>query len=290
MSLNKIHGADERPLITVIIAVLNGSATLERCLKSIAGQTHERKETIVIDGGSTDGTIDILKRHHPVIVTCWRSGRDRGIFDAWNKGLSMSRGEWICFMGVDDHFWTSDALDRMAKHLQNMQGSTRIVYGKVALVSKGGDLLEIRGDPWEIAKKKFKQVMVLPHQAVMHRRSVFEENGAFSDKFRIAGDYEFLLRELRNRDAVFVPEVITAMQVGGISSRPENSATLLAEMRLAQKMNGVSLLPGWRWLAACGRLKIRQLLRPMIGDRLTRQLLDLGRVIMGKEKFWTRTN
>ena len=89
---------EENPLLTIIVAVFNGAKTLERCIDSVVQQTWPYKELIIMDGGSTDGTVDLLKRYDSKIKY-WESRPDRGIYHAWNKALDHAEGEWICFIG-----------------------------------------------------------------------------------------------------------------------------------------------------------------------------------------------
>jgi Glycosyltransferases involved in cell wall biogenesis len=86
----------ENPLFTIIVAVLNSKETLERCIESVNSQTYPYKELIIKDGGSTDGTVEILKNNDDKIAY-WESSPDHGIYHAWNKALQYARGEWICF-------------------------------------------------------------------------------------------------------------------------------------------------------------------------------------------------
>ena len=121
-----------KQLITVILAVLNASNTLERCLQSILKQTYQHKEIILVDGGSTDGTLSILDAYGDKL-TYWESKPDRGIYHAWNKALKHARGDWICFLGADDYFWSNNVLADLAPHLIRATNSgIRIVYGQAA--------------------------------------------------------------------------------------------------------------------------------------------------------------
>src|SRR5262245_53799273 len=99
------------PLVTIIIGVRNGAATLARCLDSIAAQTLTSRETIVMDGASTDGTVGLLKARADVQ---WRSEPDRGLYDAWNKALRLRRGAWVLFLGADDCFVDAHVLEQFA--------------------------------------------------------------------------------------------------------------------------------------------------------------------------------
>ena len=195
------------PLISIIVAVFNGKATLQQCIDSVAQQTWPNRELIVIDGGSNDGTVELLNANREKIAY-WISEPDRGIFNAWNKGLAQANGEWICFLGADDHLWDARVLERMAAQLERIPPGIRVAYGQIMMLSAEGQQLYAVGAPWQEAGESFKQYMSIPHPAVMHRKSLFERHGKFDESFHIAGDYEFLLRELKTGVAVFIPDIM----------------------------------------------------------------------------------
>jgi glycosyltransferase involved in cell wall biosynthesis len=275
------------PKITVIIAVYNGVQTLQQCIDSFTSQTYANKELIIIDGASTDGSIEIIKKNQKDI-NYWVSEPDKGIYNAWNKGLERVNGEWVCFLGADDFFWENNVLERMGKQLIKLPESIRVAYGQVMLLNTNAKPLYLIGEPWDKAKKCFKQKMSLPHQGVMHRRSLFEMHGKFDESFRIVGDYELLLRELKTGDAAFISDIIvTGMRQGGVSSNPKQSLRILWEVRFAQRKHG-QMLPGWIWLFALVRVYIRLLLWKILGESLTRKALDVGRRMMGLPAYWTK--
>ena len=132
------------------------------------------------------------------------------------------------------------------------------------LNNDGQSLYQV-GEPWEKVKVNFKQLMSIPHPGLMHRQSLFEERGMFDESFRIAGDYELLLGELKFRDAAFTLDVIlTGMRHGGIGSEPDNILVSLCEVRRAQKMHGQHL-PSLLWLMAIVNVHIRRLLWCVVG-------------------------
>lgn len=275
------------PLITVIVAVFNGAKTLQQCIDSVARQTYANKELIIIDGGSTDATVDLLKANQEKIGY-WISEPDKGIYNAWNKGLTQTKGEWICFLGADDYFWDKEVLARMSSQLVMIPPDICVAYGQIMLLNNAGENLYPIGESWEKIKDRFMQVMCIPHQGVMHRRSLFEQNGKFDESFRIAGDYELLMRELKTGDAIFIPDLITTgMRQGGISSDPENTLVTMREIRLAQQMHG-QYLPGWIWMAAMARVYMRLLLWRIFGEEVTRKALDIYRRMMGLPSYWTK--
>lgn len=276
------------PLISVIVAVYNGAKTIQQCINSVARQAYPNKELIIIDGGSQDGTPELLKANNGQI-NYWISEPDRGIFNAWNKGLAQAKGEWICFLGADDYLWDSQALARMSIELQKIPSDVRLAYAQIMLVSPEGESLFPAGKPWEEMKERFMQGLCLPHQAVMHRRSLFELNGNFDESFRIGGDYELMLRELKTKDAVFIPNIImTAMRQGGLSSNPVHSIEAMQDVRRGQMMHG-KYFPGFLWLAAMMSIYTRLLVWKIVGESAARKFLDLGRRIKGLPPYWTKT-
>jgi glycosyltransferase involved in cell wall biosynthesis len=275
------------PRISVIVSVLNGAATLRRCIDSISNQTYDPVEVIVIDGGSTDGSRDILQQNASRLAY-WISEPDRGIYHAWNKGLEHARGEWICFLGADDYLWAPDTLERLAPALARAHPPVRVVYGQVAFVNDSGGEMQRVGEDWEAARKRFGEIMCLPHTGLMHHRSLFDAHGRFDESFSVGGDYEMLLRELRTGNALFVPGLVVAgMRHGGVSSDPGGSLRLIREFRRAQIMRGLRR-PGRRWLAALAKAHLRVWLWRVLGNRIAPYAFDLLRLISGKKPYWTR--
>jgi glycosyltransferase involved in cell wall biosynthesis len=283
-----IEPRDIPPLITVIVAVYNGAETLQQCIDSVAQQRYPNTELVIIDGGSNDGTVDVLKANQEKIAY-WVSEPDGGIYNAWNKGLARAAGEWICFIGADDYFWDTQVLEHVAAQLLTVPADIHIAYGRTMLLNSHGEPLYPIGEPWPTVKQRFRQSMCIPHPGLMHRRSLFEQYGYFDESFRIAGDYELLMRELKTGDAVFMPDLIViGMRQGGISSDPVNTLAALRENRRGQRMHGQHL-PGRIWLAGMVKVSVRLLLWRLIGEQAARKVLDLGRRLLGLPAFWTKT-
>lgn len=270
---------EQAPLISIIVAVYNGAGTISRCVESVVAQGYTRKELIVIDGGSNDGTLEILKRYASGI-TFLHSGRDRGISHAWNKGLAHARGKWICFIGADDYLWGEDVLERMAPFLRMADGKTRVVYGRVNVVSPNGTVIMAAGNAWN--RRRFQQVMCIHHQGVFHHHSLFDFHGGFDESYRIAGDYELLLRELKTREAEFVPGIIVAgAQHGGVSSDPDRSLRVLREIARARRQNnirGLAPLLIWTYIKAI----VRRGMVSLLGRAPSRHIANLYRRFTGR--------
>lgn len=284
-----VRAHSSSPVISIVVATYNNHTTLQQCIDSVVRQTYPHKELIVIDGGSSDGTVDLLKANQQAIAY-WVSEPDRGIYHAWNKAVLRARGEWICFLGADDFIWDECVLARIAGQLVSLPPKIRVVYGQIMLLNGRGEQLYAVGGPWERLKKRFQNSMCIPHPGMMHRRSLFEQYGGFDESFRIAGDYELLLRELKTADAVFVPELVTVgMRQGeGASSHPASTLQVLHETRRAQRMHG-QRFPSSIWLFSMMKANLRLLLWQVFGELVARKTLDFGRRIMGQPAYWTRT-
>ena len=277
-----------RPLLSVLVAAYNSGATLQQCLDSVISQTYGNVELIVIDGGSSDGSVEVLRANARHIAYCV-SEPDRGIYHAWNKALAQARGEWICFLGSDDYLWNEQVLARVVTQLARVPDDINVAYSQVNLVDAQGELLYPIGEPWPQVKQRFKQLMCIPHPSVLHRNRLFQQHGVFDESFHIAGDYELLLRELKDKDAFFMPGIIfSAMRQGGISSALGNTLSALREVRVAQRKNGLRW-PGRIWLLALVRAYLRALAWLVLGEKRTRVVLDWGRRLRGLPRHWTRT-
>jgi GT2 family glycosyltransferase len=273
------------PSISIIVAVRNAAATLAQCLDSVLAQSYVTRELIVIDGGSTDGSRELIEERADRI-SYWISEPDQGIYHAWNKGLARAKGEWVCFLCADDYLWERNTLERLARVLALAHLSARVVYGRVSLVNAEGRQLQLLGEPWPDVQAQFRQIMCLPHTALMHHRSLFERHGHFDESFRIGGDYELLLRELVSGNAMLAQDItVAAMRHGGVSSHPAKSLEMILEFRRAQRLHGLGR-PGRTWIAAWLRGHIRVRLWKLLGPRNAPKVFDFVRAVLGKEAYW----
>jgi len=278
----------ESPQISIIVASLNSIDNLSRAIESVLSQTYFNKELIIIDGGSKDGTVDVLKRFDEGI-SYWCSEPDRGIYNAWNKAIDYTRGDWILFLGADDYLWESDVLERIAPNLMKARHKFRVVYGKVNIVRKDGTVLKTHNEPWGRAKRRFRHLMAFGwHQGVFHDRNLFDLYGKFDESFQIIGDYEFLLRELKKHEALFIADiVVTGMQHGGISSDPSKALSMHKEVSRARLKNGIKGISFYLlWIRML--LLVRVIVQTVFGDMTAGVLSDLYRIITGKPRIYTK--
>ncbi|MEJ2883671.1 glycosyltransferase family 2 protein [Pedobacter sp. GR22-6] len=212
------------PLVSVIIAVFNGEDYLARALESVRNQSYSNVELIVIDGESTDGTVDIIKQNVSYL-NYWVSEKDKGIYDAWNKGLAKCNGDWISFLGADDYY-ELDCLSNYVSYIDQQLIQPHFVSSQVRLVDKTGAQIRIIGQPWVWGK--FRKYMNATHVGSFHSREFFNEYGVFDDTFKIVGDYELLLRAGDKLKAGYLDLITVNMQTGGTST---NSNALKEAMR-----------------------------------------------------------
>ncbi len=198
--------------VSVVVAVRNGVETLQRCIRSVTAQSHGDVELVVIDGASTDGTPEVLERN-AASIAYQVSEPDRGIYDAWNKALEHVTGEWVCFLGADDAFASQDAVALLLAAASGVE----LVTAKVAVVDQNGRVRSVVGQPWDWDGMRRHQVVA--HPGALHHRTLFERLGRFDDSFRIAGDYQFLLRLGPDARVAFVDAVVVLMGEGGVSQR-----------------------------------------------------------------------
>lgn len=231
LRLKKSHAND--PLISIITVVYNGEKYLEETILSIINQTYNNIEYIIIDGGSTDSTLDIIQKYQDKI-SYWISEKDKGIYDAWNKGISFTHGEWIMFLGADD-FLTPNALEKYIHLISTLPIGVKFISGKIDLIDENKNHIATIGKPWKW--KTFKRYMNVAHVGSLHHKSLFKEYGIFDTSYKIAGDYEFLLRAKKKLITTFLDDTIAQMTNGGVS----NQQIVLAyeETKRAKMMHGV---------------------------------------------------
>lgn len=243
ISQSMVHGGrrvvgieTHRPVVTVVIAVFNGQQVLEATLDRIIENIDSRVELIVVDGGSRDGTRDILERYNRHI-DYWISEVDRGIADAFNKGLRLSRGDYINFQGDGDGFCSRGALSGIVDMLDRVHP---IMLGaQINRVALDGRILYSTVAPRKFQKESVLLKMSLPHQGLFVSWSFFSRWGGFDERIEYCMDYEHLLRGFCDLDgAVIVPEIVANWRADGLG----NGKTLqvLKEYHRVRMMHSVA--------------------------------------------------
>jgi len=202
--------------ISIIIATWNAGKTLQTCLNSITPQLRPETELIIIDGGSIDNTLDIINKNREHIDYTI-SEKDKGIYDAWNKGVKAAKGEWVAFIGADD-ILLPNAIQTYIDFIKRTGDVSSYDYicAHNEYVDMNGKLLKVLGTTpvWNIMKK----TMAAAHVASLHnRKKLFETIGEYDLSFKICADYELLLRKKDKLKFLFIDNNIARMKVGGMS-------------------------------------------------------------------------
>jgi len=205
---------ERAPLISIIIAVFNGKETIEKTIQSVICQTYKNTELIIIDGNSTDGSVEKIHKYDKHI-DYWISEDDSGIYEAWNKGIKKSSGEWIGFLGSGD-VYLNDALNMYVNTIDKNTIDIDYITSKINIVNKDDHLVRSVGRAWNW--KTFKNYMNVAHVGSLHARSLFEKHGYFNENYKIVGDYEFLYRAGSGINTAFVDTITVHMLDGGVST------------------------------------------------------------------------
>jgi glycosyltransferase involved in cell wall biosynthesis len=245
--------------ISVITPTRNSAATIRDTLGSILAQKHPEIEHLVIDGQSTDGTVDIVRRHSP--FTHCVSEPDTGMYDAINKGIRLARGEVVGVLNADDSYYDESALARVADVFQREQCDA--VYGDLIYADARDPTIVRRY--WRAGAYKpgaFKWGWMPPHPTFFLKRSLYEKHGVYHLEFKMAADYELMLRYIhKHRIApAYIPAVLVKMRTGGVSNRSwANRLQANADDRKAWTLNG--LRPYWFTCSLKPMRKLAQFIR-----------------------------
>lgn len=226
--------------ISVITVCYNSAPTLVGALRSVADQEWPRVEHIVVDGASTDGTAAILERFHPCLAYVI-SEPDTGIYDAMNKGLDRASGDIICFLNADDRYASSKVLSQVAElmsqhRLDAVIGDVGFFHGK----NPGRMVRRYCSDRFTPGRLAWGWMPA--HPALFLRREVVQRVGRFKADYRIAGDFEFVVRAFHGQSLRYrhLPEVLVLMQTGGASTGGWRAKILLnQEVLRACRENGL---------------------------------------------------
>lgn len=208
-------------VISIIITSFNSSKTISVTLDSLLNQTSDKFECVFVDGGSSDGTVDILKKYllrfkNKGIRTKLVSEPDRGIYDAWNKGLKLASGEYIAFLNSDD-WYDIGVIEKVAKII-NESSDIRIVAGNLEMTSVEGKSLGTRKHKNVKFRSVYKMPLLFP--ALFVHNSLYEKSNGFDSSFRLSGDYNFVMATYTywKNSILFDNDVKVYMRRGGITS------------------------------------------------------------------------
>ena len=229
--------------ISLITATYNSASTLRDTINSVLAQSFNDYEYIIVDGKSSDGTVEIVKEMEPLFGgrLRWISESDRGLYDAINKGIRMSNGEIVGIINSDDFFHRDDVLMNVAKSFE--KDDVDAIYGDVRFVAPDNLNKTIRYyssrffKPW-----KFRFGFMPAHPTFYTKKNFFEKYGYYKTDYKIAADFELLLRfiGIRKIHVQYIPLDFMKMRIGGLSTSGFSSTKLLnKEIKRACAENGV---------------------------------------------------
>jgi glycosyltransferase involved in cell wall biosynthesis len=205
-----------KPLVSIITVVYNGEKYIEKTIQSVLNQTYDNIEYIIIDGGSTDGTLDIIKKYGHAI-DYWVSEKDDGIYDAMNKGLQVARGDYIAILNADDYY-ERDAVALSLETIRKNQADYSFANAK--FVHAKGIIRPI----FPLKENYVYQEMPYPHVSAFISKKVYKTVGLFDTRFKIAGDHDMALRiHLAGFRGCYVNALVAKLEEGGVSNSTKSN-------------------------------------------------------------------
>ena len=241
-----------KPVLSVITIVYNNARDIERTLLSALNQTYNAIEYIVIDGASNDGTLEIIKRYESRIAKLI-SEKDKGIYDAMNKGLALATGDYVIFMNSGDEFYAADTVTKVFATAPDAD----IYYGETEMVNDERESLGQRRHkaPAKFNWRSFKYGMSVSHQAIYIKRSLVEP---YDPKYQLSADIDWIIRAAkRAKKIVKVDGYVAKYLVGGMS-KAKHKQSLLERFDIMKRHYGlvptmlnhvvIAFNLGWYWL------------------------------------------
>ena len=244
--------------ISIITITYNSAKTLSRALESVQSQTYPEIEHVIVDGASTDGTKSLIEnyaKHHKNVR--WISEKDKGIYNALNKGIAMSTGDVIGFLHSDDMLKSADSIGHIAAAFEDPK--VDVVYGDLEYCH--GEKVTRRWKSNPFNPHSLKYGWMPPHPTVYVRKEVYKQVGEYDEWFRISADYDMMLRIFSaGYTSRYLPEVLVSMEVGGASNKDAKARlSKTQEDFIVLKKNHVGA--GYLTVACKQLRKLRQFLR-----------------------------
>lgn len=244
--------------ISIVTPVLNAANSIGKTIQSIQDQSLQPSQYIVVDGGSSDSTLTIVREFSKDATIL--SGADTGVYHAMNKGILAATGDIVGILNADDYLYNSEVLAQVNKVFTENTGSL-IVYGDIIYIDAGSGKEVRQWKPGPFARSKLSNGWAMPHPAVFVRRSLYEKAGLYNTIFRIAGDYEIMLRWflVYGIQPTYIPEILVVMAPGGVSGKNFRARRRgWRELLLAWHVN--NLQPPFAFILRRVFFKLRQLL------------------------------
>lgn len=240
------------PYFSIATPCRNSAATIERTIKSILAQDFKDYEYIIVDGGSTDGTLDIIKQYEPLFEgrMHWKSEKDKGLYDAFNKGVERSSGVYCWNVNADDYI-EPDALAKIYDFIkENCPTETSVVSGSMNFLSPEGNLIKVvKCDAKKLQYAYDNDYIGINHPATLVPKLIYDKYGAFDPYFQIIGDADWYHRVYKaGVQFAIMDDVITNMSDGGVSNLFIYKRSLRDRMYFLKKHYIKKSERFWHWL------------------------------------------
>lgn len=204
--------------ISIITVCYNSAETIKDALGSVANQLHNDIEHVVVDGGSDDGTIDLVKKYGNRVST-YVSSPDRGIYDAMNKGLSLATGDYVAYLNSDDFYCSNSVIQQVAKAIHETNSDA--VYGDLSYVKRSNPKIRVRYWKSKVFQPgTFVRGFAPPHPTFFMKRKLLNELGGFDQSYSLASDFDLMFRalEIKKYTSTYMPLELTRMRTGGATN------------------------------------------------------------------------
>lgn len=237
---------DNSPKFTIITITFNAARWLERTVVSILSQSYPNIEYLIIDGGSKDGTVDIIKQYAPGIAY-WISEPDKGLYDAMNKGLKQATGDYVWFINAGDTLQSAATVQRIAMKIGKRSSLPDVIYGETSIVDAEGKPLGMRRlkAPKQLSWKSFRMGMLVCHQSFIAKRTIAPE---YDLHYRLSADYDWCIRCLKQAKSIYNTKMILSNYLEEGLSTQQRKASLKERYEVMCKYYGkfaTIILHGW---------------------------------------------
>lgn len=232
-----MHNTHLHPKFSIITVTYNAAKVLEDTIQSIVTQTYKNTEYIIVDGGSTDGTLDIIQKYKEHIHTVV-SEPDKGLYDAMNKGIKLATGDYICFLNAGDGLHEDDTLQQMVHSITGTE-LPDVLYGETEIVDSEGHFLHMRrlSAPEKLTWKSFKKGMLVCHQAFFARRDRVEP---YDLQYRFSADFDWCIRIMKKAKVLHNTHLTIIDYLNEGMTTQNQKASLKERFRIMAKHYGMA--------------------------------------------------
>ena len=251
--------------LSIITVNYNNKLGLERTIKSVQNQSFKGFEHIIIDGGSTDGSKEVIK-HNKAHFSYWVSETDEGVYNAMNKGIKQANGEYLFFLNSGDDFIDNNALKKIVSYLTGED----IVYFNINQIE--GKLVNVKKTP-ELLSFSYLYHDLPPHQSTFIKKILFDKFGFYDEDLKIVSDWKFIIKALikHNASYKYIDEIFTNFYHGGISTNKESEALMKKERASVLNAEFPILMNDLKY-----KYKLERIIRVLRKSRKIQLLIRLG--------------